>query len=129
MMSEEVNTPFTLLYNILLLRVKIDRWTLLAQNPRSTLPRRGRRPLCTSVVPVSGWSTCGNRWRPHTGPIQDEDFPILVWPRRGRDYVITVTVLVFVFFAWAARDGRRPPTFASLTELVRLKPAPFLLLW
>jgi hypothetical protein len=66
---------------------------------------------------------------PHTGPQKDEDLLFLTWPPVARDFDITVTILSFVNCVWAARDGRRSPTYAGLTKILRVNPASFLPLW
>jgi hypothetical protein len=131
-MAEEQNMAFKLLHNILPLRARMARFGLVAQAhcPHCPGVAEDTLHLFTACVRVANtWQQLVATLVPHTGPIQDEDLLFLAWPRMARDYDITVIILAFISSVWAARDGRRPPTFEGLTELLRLKPAPFLPLW
>jgi hypothetical protein len=132
LMAEEQNMAFKLLHNILPLRARMARFGLVAQAhcPHCPGVAEDTLHLFTACVRVANtWQQLVATLVPHTGPIQDEDLLFLAWPRMARDYDITVIILAFISSVWAARDGRRPPTFEGLTELLRLKPAPFLPLW
>jgi hypothetical protein len=123
MVAKEQDVTFRLLHNLLPVRARLARFGLAAQANCPGVLETALHVFTVCNREANTWHQLVATLLPHTGPQQDEDLLYLAWPVVARDLDITVALRLYFDQVWASRDGRRPPTFAGLTESLRLLPA------